>query len=192
MSARTDDDAGSVERMVCIDVVRWNWCQGTANAAIVTHVFQRRQNLTIFQAFPKSAPVRITVGSVISEIFDGEAVIMQMRTGHYFSRRGTPVAIDVFVADATRHQLGASVPGDPAEAFPFCTDAFRLAEEQYVPSRHTEEVCLFVRRHDSNMTSGKSTEEQTRYASSSWPWTGPERRRVRPVRTARAAARCAS
>lgn len=85
---------------------------------------------------------RITAGSVVSEIIDGEAVIMQMRTGHYFSTRGTgavlwdllqrgvdlptaaqlfaeatgtsrdvtAAAIDAFVADATRHQLGESVP----------------------------------------------------------------------------------
>jgi hypothetical protein len=32
---------------------------------------------------------RITAGTVVSEIIDGEAVIMQMRTGHYFSTRGT-------------------------------------------------------------------------------------------------------
>jgi hypothetical protein len=32
---------------------------------------------------------RITPGAVVSEIIDGEAVIMQMRTGHYFSTRGT-------------------------------------------------------------------------------------------------------
>ena len=192
MSARTDDDAGSAERMVCIDVVRWNWRQGTANAALVTHVFQRRQNLMIFLVLPKSAPVRITVGSVVSEIFDGEAVIMKMRTGHYFSRRGTAAAIDVFVSDATRHQLGESVPGDPAEAFPFSIDAFRRADEQQVPARHAEEVCLFVRRHDVSMTLGKFPVKLTRYARSSWPWTGPEKRKVRPVRQARATVRCAS
>ncbi len=89
---------------------------------------------------------RITAGSVVSEIIDGEAVIMQMRTGHYFSTRGTgavlwdllqrgvdlptaaqlfaeatgtsrdvtAAAIDAFVADATRHQLGESVPSTEA------------------------------------------------------------------------------
>jgi hypothetical protein len=84
---------------------------------------------------------RILAGAVVSEIIDGEAVIMQMRTGHYFSTRGTGAelwdllqrgvdlqtsarlfsdasgrsldeiasAIDAFVADAARHQLGESV-----------------------------------------------------------------------------------
>ncbi len=75
--------------------------------------------------------------------------------------------------------------GDPAEAFPFYigagvyrrsifatvglfdanlkfgedADWFRRAEEQQVAIRHADEVCLFVRRHDGNMTLGKSTVE---------------------------------
>jgi hypothetical protein len=75
--------------------------------------------------------------------------------------------------------------GDPTEAFPFYigagvyrrevfgsvglfdanlqfgedADWFRRAEEQPVAIRHVDEVCLFVRRHEGNMTLGKSTVE---------------------------------
>lgn len=66
-----------------------------------------------------TAMFRIRETAVASEIIDGEAIIMQLRTGHYFSARGTGAAIWAMFTQGvdlqTASGLIADATGTPVE-----------------------------------------------------------------------------
>ena len=92
----------------------------------------RRMRPSLFnsrtQRLPMPASFRILAGSVVSEIIDGEAVIMQMRTGHYFSTRGTGAVLwDLLLRGIdlpTAAQLFAAASGRSLDEIVPAIDAF--------------------------------------------------------------------